>query len=59
MVQEFLEKATFQTPYFYMILTYGTATEARRSWPRNCVPAAAFRPLHQPRPHGGQLATRL
>ena len=23
MVQEFLEKATFQTPYFYMILTYG------------------------------------
>ena len=23
MVREFLEKATFQTPYFYMILTYG------------------------------------
>ena len=42
MVREFLEKATFQTPYFYMILTYGNATGAQRSWPRNCVPAAAF-----------------
>ena len=38
MVREFLEKATFQTPYFYMILTYGNRHGgARRSWPRSTV----------------------
>ena len=54
MVQEFLEKATFQTPYFYMILTYGN-----RAGPGTVCPLRHSRPLHQPRPHGGQLAARL
>ena len=35
MVKDFLKKADFHTDYFYMILTYGVAMEAPRSWQNN------------------------
>ena len=37
MVREFLEKATFDTEYFYMVLTYGNRHGGRRNWPGSCA----------------------
>ena len=44
MVREFLRKSKFHTDYFYMVLTYGTATAGRRSWRKSSARAAASSP---------------
>ena len=50
MVQEFLEKATF---------LWQPPRGRGGAGPGTVCPLRHPRPLHQPRPHGGQLAARL
>jgi flavodoxin len=43
MVKDFLKNATFETDYFYLVLTYGHVhggMAARRSWLRLCLSTA-------------------
>lgn len=60
MVKDFLRESTFETGYFYIILTYGCRHGGAAELAKElCVECGVRVGLHQHAAHGGQLAARF